>query len=246
MGNEFTVNPSMESGTVYAKWILDVGSIQNFTNAQCQSLASDTEVLATDLRDNNQYTLRYINGNCWMTQNLRLAGGTVLTPLDSNVTSNYTIPTTPFEGNAESLTEGRVQISSYSDYGGYYNYCAASAGTVCIDSNEILDTPSDICPANWHLPTLSEAENLTGNTLEDHYAAGAVFMPTYGSSYYSRNELSNGYDARYWTSTMADTINNTVELRYHYFISTVNAVGVHVSNNMFRRDGFHIRCVLTQ
>ena len=245
-GNEFTVNPSMESGTVYAKWILDVGSIQNFTNAQCQSLASDTEVLATDLRDNNQYTLRYINGNCWMTQNLRLAGGTVLTPLDSNVTSNYTIPTTPFEGNAESLTEGRVQISSYSDYGGYYNYCAASAGTVCIDSNEILDTPSDICPANWHLPTLSEAENLTGNTLEDHYAAGAVFMPTYGSSFYSGNELNNGYDARYWTSTMADTINNTVELRYHYFISTVNAVGVHVSNNMFRRDGFHIRCVLTQ
>lgn len=60
------------------------GYIQDFTNAHCENYASSNNYTLTDRRDNNTYTVRYINGACWMTQNLRLAAGTTLTPSDSN------------------------------------------------------------------------------------------------------------------------------------------------------------------
>ena len=47
--------------------------IQDLTLSECQSQASDADLTVKDKRDNNEYTVRYINGACWMTQNLRLA-----------------------------------------------------------------------------------------------------------------------------------------------------------------------------
>lgn len=40
----------------------------------------------------------------------------------------------------------------------YYNFCAASAGTVC--SQVKKDTTSDICPAKWKLPVQSEVTDV--------------------------------------------------------------------------------------
>ena len=62
-------------------------AIQDFTVDECQAKASDTNFTVVDKRDGNDYTVRYINGNCWMTQNLRLSGGRTLTSTDSNVAS---------------------------------------------------------------------------------------------------------------------------------------------------------------
>ena len=154
-GADYTAAPSTGDITVtlYAQWeeLVNVGYMQDFTNAQCQAQASSRPVIATDARDNNTYTLRYINGACWMTQNLRLAGGTTLTASDSNVTRDYTLPTTQLAGNSESYTAPQTTISSNTYYGGYYNYCAASAGTVC--STTQADATQDICPKGWRLPT---------------------------------------------------------------------------------------------
>ena len=36
--------------------------------------------------------------------------------------------------------------------GVYYNYCAASAGTVCAVSNTI-NASVDVCPKGWRMPT---------------------------------------------------------------------------------------------
>ena len=36
--------------------------------------------------------------------------------------------------------------------GNYYNYCAASAGTICTQSNE-EDDEFNVCPPNWTMPS---------------------------------------------------------------------------------------------
>lgn len=41
--------------------------IHEFTNSLCKLLASYGDFTVTDIRDSNDYTVRYINGNCWMT-----------------------------------------------------------------------------------------------------------------------------------------------------------------------------------
>lgn len=225
-GNEFTVTPSIETSTVYAKWLLEVGPIQNFTNAQCQSLASDTEVVATDLRDNNQYTLRYINGNCWMTQNLRIAGGTTLTSTYSNVSSNYTIPTTDLT-TGNSYTEGRIHNSGNTTTGYWYNFCAASAGTNCQDSTK-YDTTYDICPKGWRLPTYNEFSGITGTSYI------SAFSPVTGGNYYN-GSLNNTSGGDWWSSTASYGHHQDY---LHYYGSSLST-----SNGGNKYYGLYVRCI---
>ena len=93
------VDTSLPSGTYSNQVVVSavanpkyVPTIQTFTVEQCQSQASSGNVTVVDTRDGSDYTVRYINGACWMTQNLRLSSGKTLTPEDSNVTSNREIP----------------------------------------------------------------------------------------------------------------------------------------------------------
>ena len=44
--------------TLYAQWGPNVQYMQNFTNAQCQSLASSSNYTVVDQRDNNEYTVQ--------------------------------------------------------------------------------------------------------------------------------------------------------------------------------------------
>ena len=162
-GADYTVTPATGDATLtlYAQW---GPSIQDFTNAQCQSLASNNNYTVYDERDGSDYTVRYINGACWMTQNLRLSGGRTLTSADSNVTSDW-----EFLNNSltlgDSYTEARSAISDDPEhaleYGGYYNFCAASAGTVC-SSFSVQDATQDICPKGWRLPTYGEDAGIAG------------------------------------------------------------------------------------
>ena len=186
-GEDFVLNTALKSGTVYAKWLPYVGYIQDFNNSQCQALASNTEVVATDIRDSNTYTLRYINGACWMTQNLQLSGGRILAPSDSNVTRNWSFPNTSLDLGS-SYTDARSRISSDISYGGYYNYCAASAGTIC-DDTTTEEAVQDICPRGWRLPTHSEQSGITA--YPDIFSH--IFSGEYGST--------GIYEGDWWSST---------------------------------------------
>ena len=171
-------NPSSYTITLYAQWEPEVvGYIQDFTNSQCSSLASTSDVTVRDRRDNNTYTVRYINGNCWMTQNLRIAGGTTLTSTYSNVSSSYTIPTTDLT-SGDSYTDGRIHNSGNTTTGYWYNFCAASAGTNCSSSNS-SNTTYDICPKGWRLPTRDEFSGITGTSYI------SAFSPVTGGYYVS-------------------------------------------------------------
>ena len=188
-GDDYAVTPATGDATVtlYAQW---APPIQTFTNTQCQSLASDNGYRVFDQRDGNVYTVRYINGACWMTQNLRLSSGRTLTSADSNVTRNWSFLTDSLT-SGDTYTEARSTISSNTSYGGYYNYCAASAGTVC--SQTKADATQDICPRGWRLPTHNEQDGITSYV--------SAFSPVL-SGLYSRGSLSNtGSQGRWWSAT---------------------------------------------
>ena len=196
--------------------------IQDLTPADCPP---DADVIVKDRRDNNEYTVRYINGACWMTQNLRLAGGTTLTTSDSNVTRDYTLPTTQLAGNSQSFTEPQTTISSDTSYGGYYNYCAASAGTVCSSSSE-QDADQDICPKGWRLPTLNEMSGITSYT--------SAFSPVY-SGYYDNGALNGtGSYGFWWSATARDS--------YYQYGLYYDSGSLHTYNN-YKGNGRSVRCI---
>ena len=211
--------------TFYAQWGPNVQYMQNFTKDQCQSHASDANYTVVDSRDGSDYTVRYINGACWMTQNLRLSGGRTLTPADSDVTSNWKFPSTPLEGSSFSYTDPQVTISSNISYGGYYNFCAASAGDNC-SSSDSSDSTNSICPAGWDLPTLDQFSGITNQV--------SAFSPVL-SGYYNRGSLGGTGSYGYWWSATAYYSGSQDGLDYNG--SSLNTI------SGSKRNGYSVRCV---
>ena len=226
-GADYAVTPATGdiSVTLYAQWEQIPTTMQDITVAQCQKFASDAPLTLTDTRDTNSYTVRYINDACWMTQNLRLAGGTTLTTSDSNVTRNYTLPTTQLAGNSSSYTAPQTTISSDTSYGGYYNYCAASAGTVC-SSSLAQDATQSICPKGWRLPTYNEQ-----NGIRSYVSA---FSPVLSGYYYNGALYDTGSNGNWWSATAS---NGFSRYRLSY-----NGISLYTSyyNTYY---GFSVRCI---
>ena len=242
-GADYAVTPATGDITVtlYAQWESTVNYIQDFTLADCQAQASNGNVTVVDSRDNNEYTVRYINGACWMTQNLRLSsttesgGSRVLTSADSNVTSSWEFPDNSIKtGEANyignSYTEAGSVISDDSEhateYGGYYNYCAASAGTVCNDTTR-QDATQSICPAGWKLPTLDQFEGITNQV--------PAFSPVYSGIYNNGSLYGTGSYGTWWSATALNSSNQ-------YYLSYYGGS----LNTNFRYDknfGYSVRCV---
>ena len=198
--------------------------MQDVTAEICASTAEGTKATLTDRRDDNTYTVAKINGNCWMTQNLRLSGGRDLTPADSDVTSNWKFPDNSLE-SGNSYTEARSTISSNTSYGGYYNYCAASAGTVCNDTTR-QDATQSICPKGWKLPTLDQFEGITNQR--------SAFSPVDSGYYYSGSLGGTGSYGRWWSATAYNSYN---QYRLYYEDGSLGAIDGN------KRGGLSVRCV---
>ena len=224
-GGDFGIDQTtLNNTTLYAMWKSQIIYMQDFTFAQCQAQASNGNVTVVDSRDGSDYTVRYINGNCWMTQNLRLSGGRTLTSADSNVASSWYFPSTSLT-SGNSYTDAYSTISSNTSYGGYYNFCAASAGTNC-QSSSTYNTTYDICPAGWRLPTLSEQQGITS------YAS--AFSPVYSGDYSNGSLVDTGSEGYWWSST-ANRNYSQYSLRY--------LSGSLYTSRGGKSDGFSVRCV---
>ena len=219
-------NPGSYWVTLYAQWEA-LHTMQDFTLEQCQLLASDADYLVRDSRDGSNYTVRYINGACWMTQNLRLSGGRDLTSADSNVTQNWSFPTTQLAGNSPSYTAPQTTISSDTSYGGYYNYCAASAGTVC-SSSSAQDAAQDICPKGWRLPARAEQEGITS------YAS--AFSPVLSGDYYNGSLINTGFYGFWWSATAYSSIS---QYNLNYDGRSLNTS----NTNGGKDNGNPVRCI---
>ena len=220
--------------TLYAQW---APIMQNFTLADCQSQASSNNVTVVDSRDNNTYTVRYINGACWMTQNLRLSGGRTLTSEESNIVGSWEFPANSLT-LGDSFTEARSAISDDPEhaleYGGYYNFCAASAGTVCNKTTE-QDATQDICPKGWRLPTYDEQADISETGITGYVSA---FSPVPSGACLS------GYcgtdDFGYWWSATAD---KDYGVRWYYqHVMFSDGSDLYASGGE-RSTGLSVRCI---
>ena len=226
--------------------LADIGYLQDMNIEICKNTVAQelTQVFTLiDKRDRNNYTVRVLpDGKCWMTQNLRLAGGSVLnrtnTNLDSNIYSTddqtYTLPIETSGGFSNTILSDKngkntymnhqVRNSTSSDYGAYYSWCAATAGT-CVQgtyadiqpqsgadgvyytgkpAQVVVDASSkassSICPRGWRLPTGGSGE-AKGNDFAKAVGLTDGFIISPGVNYWSDTKNPS-------MSTRSITVNN--------------------------------------
>ncbi len=166
----------------------------------------------TDARDGNTYTVKkLLDGQCWMTDNLRLGKSTpmTLTSSDSDVASNFELPAAITNLVNNNFTSNNVNIAeTYIDstYGGYYNWLAATAGegTTSLDSRTTVE--HSICPKGWRLPK-GYTDGDFWQLYYDYYPSAEQMMDVpnfkYGGFIYAGQIAGNGQGsyARYWSAT---------------------------------------------
>ncbi|MBR3324346.1 hypothetical protein IKG24_02340, partial [Candidatus Saccharibacteria bacterium] len=199
-------------------------TMQGFTAAEAVAMATGETKTLRDSRDGQDYTVaKLADGNVWMTQNLRFTG----TSINSSTTNINTTKTLSYGDltSGNSYTEPRIHNSGNATTGVWYNYCAASAGTICTDSNS-TETSFSLCPAGWRLPTKTEQSGITSYS--------SAFSPVTGGRYNYGNLLNtnNGF---WWSSTA-----NNGTGRYSLFY---NGSSIRTSNDD-RSYGIYVRCVL--
>ena len=189
----------------------------------------------TDTRDNNTYTIsKLADGKCWMTQNLRIAGKTI-TPADSDVTSNYTIPASSISG-----FESYDTSNAYIDGGdGFYTWYTTTAGTGT-QSMSSGNTAVSICPKGWRLPTGGNS-NSEFQALYSNYNSSSALMSnpvnlTLSGYVGSSSRYHQGSSGFYWSSTV-DSSGGAYDLRLS--TSTVNPA----NHYNYKHSGFSVRCI---
>jgi uncharacterized protein (TIGR02145 family) len=215
-------------------------TMQDFT---CTSLINvNDQAILTDTRDGNRYTVKKLaDGNCWMTQNLRIGKEDetiTITPEDSNVLANYELPKSKLE-DFSGFDESHLYVDE--NYGGYYNFYTATAGT---GGTEITDgeTTSSICPKGWRLPT--GGDNGEFMTLYNHYNSPELMFgePALTLSGYVNNRAAyaQGTYGRFWASTIHDYNGDGKYAKA--LVITQNFVTANSSGQ--KSGGYAIRCLV--
>ena len=220
--------------------------MHEFTNELCQTLASDNDYTVYDIRDNNDYTVRYINGACWMTQNLRITHtsgypeGIISNSNSDFRTNSIALPEDGYHAPTQNDLDAVSSLGySAKELGVWYNFKAASALTNGADES--------ICPQNWHLPFYSTSKHGKGNLYDlttDYSPESAInFSPIYGGYYVFEDGHTHDINNAAWWSSTTDA---ELGANYRYFIHYKNGrlspysrgfTGVWL--------GFYIRCVRT-
>ena len=190
----------------------------------------------TDTRDNNTYTVsKLADGKCWMTQNLRIINKTI-TPADSNVTTNYTIPASSLSDFSSYDTSNAYVDSD----GGFYTWHAATAGTgTQALSTDGQNTTASICPKGWRLPT--GGGNGEFKTLYNNYPSSSALRSSPANFILSghANNSSRSYQGLsgdYWSSTVNSSYNA-------YNLGLRTSAVYPASSGNFKLFGFSVRCI---
>ncbi|MBQ3270978.1 hypothetical protein IJH10_00005, partial [Candidatus Saccharibacteria bacterium] len=246
-----------ENTTYYAVCPFNgITQMQQMSASICTNAAVNDSTILTDTRDTKTYTVKKLaDGNCWMTQNLRLTGSRTLTPADSNVSSDWTLPasTEAYDNTTgatawcntsreECYNRANVLDTGNTSYGAYYSWAAATAGTgtYSITSGNVS---SSICPKGWRLPTGGSSGEF--KTLYDNYNSYDLMTNSSGPAFVLsgfRNGGSTGSQGslgNYWSSTAR--ANNAA-----YILSLAGPdVGPSVgpASNKVKYLGHTVRCI---
>ena len=159
--------------------IAGIQNMQDITSIRVKNTPEGTTATLTDTRDSKTYTVRKIGDYLWMTQNLRFVG-TNIEPTMSNVSNTktftwYDLVTNGTSGGKCYGTSTSGDGYSYwckhdsgnNNAGAFYNFVAASAGTVSGVGN-VSNAPEDICPKNWKLPNSEAVATLVEGAGDSH------------------------------------------------------------------------------
>ena len=158
--------------------------------------------------------------------------------------SSYSAPLTNISNKDVIPSDSMSQAGQYK-VGGYYNYCAASAGSYCYGNGISEGTSSgnateDICPKGWRMPTENtsgEYKALYDNTSYNTYAnyRSALRLPLSGY-FYSGSAGGQGSGGYFWSSTRGRD--------YDMYYLRLDTSGVFPSGLNLRYYGSSVRCVL--
>jgi len=248
---------------LYAMW--QELTLQTFTNDMCSIYASNSHYILKDSRDGKSYTVRYINGNCWMTQNLAIEPGTHMTAADTNITTAqynntgyYSLPGEGYDlkddGSSEGNCAGQYNPQTGERSGnGFINACTHLPNI--IDTSETNYSSTQL--GAWYNYAAATAETVIGtsdNTTTDIYnicpkdwnlpnTAQITNVTDYASSF---NPVNVGYyrygrayrGDSFWFSTDAHDPNGGVYRNVLYYYQN------NLQFDWYRRpDGALIRCI---
>ena len=192
------------------KSLTEIEYLQDATYTNC--LVTPVGVTATlkDKRDEKPYRVRRLADNrCWMIDNLALENYT-LTSADSDLPdgTTFVLPASSITGfNSYYAVNGGVAVYLDADYGGYYKYNAAVAGTgTPLSAGE--SSEASICPKGWDLPKGKyrgdgEYKELLNLYIDDRAWLNSDTGPEFKlGGYYNLTQFYYiGTGAHYWTAT---------------------------------------------
>ena len=183
LDNEFISNADANNQiTLYAVWLAEdtTDTLQSFSSNRCGNMNTGDVLALSDERDSETYTVaKLADGNCWITENLRLdPSTTTFTTTNTNSPTTAFINDTPTSQSATTLcnTDNSACVdrilfnannldrtltaspstnnnaSSWYGYGIMYGWYTATAGNGDFEMSS-GNVTGDICPAGWRLPT---------------------------------------------------------------------------------------------
>ena len=253
---------------LFVRCIAD-NSMQTFDSTAASSLAINESLQLRDVRDGNMYTVGKLrDGNVWLLDNLRL--DIINAKIDENNTnvdaqganclnnggcsSPYTTAAASSIFNYNSIDNALYNIE-YSDtittgdtqnrkYGGYYNYCAATAGTYCDPTEPAGVEPEyDICPKGWSMPKQVGQDSY--KQLYAYYNNIPLFLSSYrlpfSGNFFQNNVYIQGGEARVWSSSIYQ--HNNQGYPHFLWLSPETIASFDVSYTG-AREGNSVRCIL--
>lgn len=216
--------------------ISDITTMQEMNPQIAAKMNNGDTATLKDSRDGQDYTIAKINGNVWMTQNLRYQGDTVgststttswiMKSATSNISANKTMTMTDLTAG-NSYDVARYHDSGNTSTGVWYNYAAASAMSIIGSTNSIEATES-VCPTGWRLPSSSEFNKILS------YAS--IFNPITDGNYWG-GTLNNPDQGVWWSSTAVNGINR------YALVYRNNSLSVSYFGDDYRYGGHYIRCI---
>ena len=225
-------------------WMLDNLAL-DLTNSTVKNglSASNTNASAT--------TLNYLKNGGGNTSNKYPTSGVTNWTADMS----YSVPLVSLSNKNVVPNNAPANGAGNNKVGGYYNFCAASAGSYCYGNGEMDGgSPSgnateDICPAGWRMPTggtsgeyKALATAITGSTAYQITNAtqiaavrNALSLP-FNGDWYGNSPSNQGTNGYFWSSTMADE-----ESMNYLWMS--QSYGITPSADSMRTGGYAVRCV---
>ena len=266
-----------ETITLYAQWsnnIKSLSTMQEITPEVCANTAIGVSATLRDARDNKLYTIKKLaDGQCWMTSNLRLGSdtATTLTPNDSDVLFNFTLPeaqTTSASWGTYNQPTDVEQARVYSNDDKWLSGNFAVSGNMTVNTTGTPDTESRYIGNyyNWYTATAGTGlyYNNTTSTQVSICPKGWR-LPTGGTTgdfqnlYIAYNSVATDFNSE-GTWALGGYYNGSSVTRQgaegYYWSSTpgstfsanVNyirpsSVQPAYNNNTYKLSGYSVRCV---